>query len=104
VNRPAKAGVTIGGDEVASGAGPPPAGDIGRRLWALFMLACTPEVAESILVGRPVMAANLDAEALRRARRGMSLPPPDSYIRVRHGHLDAIAEAGPLNPRSRSRR
>jgi hypothetical protein len=68
----------------------------GRRLWAVFMLARSLEVAESILRGRPVMVRNLESEALRRARRGMPAPDPASYFRVRRGHLDAAAEAGPL--------
>jgi hypothetical protein len=75
----------------------------GRRLWAAIMLATTIDVCESILAGRPVMAACLDAEALRRARRGMPLPAPESYVRIRHGHLDAIDEAGPFNPTSKRR-
>jgi len=69
----------------------------GGRLWAAFMLSRSPEVCESILLGRPVMVRNLDPEALRRALRGERLPAtPDSYIRVRSGHLDALAESGPL--------
>lgn len=75
---------------------------VGRRLWAVFMLARTVEVAESILSGRPVMARCLDAEALRRALRGMAAPRPDQFIRIRHGHLDAIAESGPLSERRRA--
>jgi hypothetical protein len=75
---------------------------VGRRLWAVFMLACTPEVAESILAGRPVMARSLDPEALRRAMRGAATPPPNSFVRVRHGHLDALDECGPLTERRRA--
>ena len=77
---------------------------IGRRLWAAFMLATSIRVMESILVGRPVLAGLLDAEVLRRARRGMPAPAPDSFIRIRVGHLDAVSEAGPLTPKPRGRR
>ena len=49
---------------------------LGRRLWAVLMLARTVDVAESILAGRPVMARNLDPEALRRALRGATAPSP----------------------------
>jgi hypothetical protein len=76
---------------------------IGRRLWSVLMISRSVEVAESILLGRPVMARCLDAEALRRARRGMPLPAPDSYIRIRPAHLDAIDEAGPFSPTSKRR-
>lgn len=65
-----------------------------RRLWAAMMLALDVDVCESILRGRPVLVRQLDPVALRRALRGEPLPDPDSYIRVRHGHLDAIAEGG----------
>jgi hypothetical protein len=75
---------------------------IGRRLWSVFVLARTVEVAESILRGRPVMVCNLDPEALRRALRGVSAPPPNSFIRIRHGHLDALDECGPLTERRRA--
>jgi hypothetical protein len=74
-----------------------------RRLWAVLMLTSDLEVARSILIGRPVLARQLDAEALRRARRGEPLPPPDSYIRVRDGHLDGVAEAGPMQPKAGGR-
>lgn len=76
----------------------------GRRLWAVFMVAGDLETAESIIRGRPVMACLLDAEALRRARRGAPAPAPDAFFRVRDGHLDAISEAGPLRPKSKGRR
>ena len=72
---------------------------ISRRLWAVLVLARDPQTAESILAGRPVMTRNLDPEALRRALRGEPLPPPDSFVRVRHGHLEAVAECGPLRER-----
>lgn len=44
-----------------------------RRLWAVVMLTSDLEVCRSILVGRPVLARQLDAEALRRARRSEPL-------------------------------
>ncbi len=68
-----------------------------RRLWAAVALTRDREVCRSILLGRPVLARQLDAEALRRARRGEPLPSAASYIRIRAGHLDAVAEAGPFN-------
>jgi hypothetical protein len=67
-----------------------------RRQWAALMLARDVHTFESILLGRPVLARNLDGEVLRRALRGQPLPAADSYVRVRDGHLNAIAEAGPL--------
>ena len=67
-----------------------------NRLWSAVMpqraLACS----NSILLGRPVLVRQLDPAALRRATRGQPLPDPDSYVRVRPGHLDAIAERGPF--------
>jgi hypothetical protein len=74
-----------------------------RRLWSDFMLTADLEVARSILLGRPVLARQLDAEALRRALRGQPLPPPDQYVRVRHGHLEAVAESGPFDTRESTR-
>lgn len=74
-----------------------------RRLWAVLTLTSDLAVARSILLGRPVLARQLDAEALRRARRGEPLPPPDSYFRVRPGHLDAVAEGGSFEPKVSSR-
>ena len=75
-----------------------------RRLWAAIMLTRDLEVCRSILLGRPVLARQLDAAALRRARRGEPLPDdPESYFRVRHGHLDAVAEAGPFKPKASTR-
>ena len=68
----------------------------GRRLWAMFMLARTLGTAESLLVGRRVIARNLDAEALRRALRGGPLPDPGAFVLVTHEMLDAIDEAGPM--------
>ena len=67
-----------------------------KRLWAAFMIALDVDTLVSILDGKPVPAWNLDATVLRRALRGGPLPDPDSWFRVRHGHLDAVAEAGPL--------
>jgi hypothetical protein len=61
-----------------------------------MMVARRIDTLESILVGRPVYAKHLDALALRRALRGGALPHPDSWFRVRDGHLDAISEAGRL--------
>lgn len=74
-----------------------------RRLWAAIMLSPDVEVCRSILLGRPVLARQLDAVALGRALRGEPLPDPDSYFRIRPGHLDALAEAGPLQPKARAR-
>jgi hypothetical protein len=67
-----------------------------RRIWAAMMLALDVDVCRSILAGRPVLAKQLDVVVLRRALRGTRLPDPHSYFRVRPGHLDAIAEAGPI--------
>jgi hypothetical protein len=67
-----------------------------RWRWAAFMLARDTHTLESIIAGRPVMAGCLHGEVLRRALRGEILPPADSYIRIRNGHLDAVAEAGRL--------
>ena len=76
----------------------------GDRLWATFMISHTPEVAESIIAGRPVMARNLDAEALRRALRGGPLPNPDEYLVVSEEMLAAVVEAGPIPTTRRKRR
>jgi hypothetical protein len=77
---------------------------VGQRLWALFMLALTPEVAGSIACALPVRAGGLDAEALRRGLRGSRLPDPDSFLVVTDAMLDAINEAGPLQASIRTRR
>jgi hypothetical protein len=69
-----------------------------RRLWAVVMLTRDLAVARSILLGRPVLGRQIDAEALRHALRGEELPPPDNYFRVRPGHMDALAEGGPFVP------
>jgi hypothetical protein len=68
---------------------------------AAIMLALDLEVCRSILLGRPVLAHQLGPVVLRRALRGERLPDPDSYFRIRAGHLDAIAEAGPLVTKGR---
>lgn len=77
--------------------------DVGRRMWAAVMLSADVAVCASILAGRPVLARQLDAEALRRALRGEPLPEAHAYFRVRSGHLDAIAEGGPFVPKERKR-
>jgi hypothetical protein len=77
---------------------------VGQRLWALFMLARTPEVARSIVRGLPVRAGGLDAEALRRGLRGGGLPDPASFLVVTDAMLEAINEAGPLQTSTRTRR
>jgi hypothetical protein len=74
-----------------------------RRLWAAIMLARDLHVCRSIALGRPVLARQLDAAALRRALRGEPLPDPESYIRVRPGHLDAVAEGGRFEPKASRR-
>jgi hypothetical protein len=66
------------------------------RLWAAIVLARYVETLDSVLEGRPVRTDRLDTVVLRRALRGGPLPTPDSWFRVRTGHLDAIVEAGPL--------
>ena len=71
-----------------------------RRLWAVVTLTPDLAVARSILLGRPVLRRQLDANALRRALRGQPLPEPDGYVRVRLGHLDAVAEGGSLARRT----
>jgi hypothetical protein len=65
-----------------------------RRLWAVLTLTGDLEVARSIMCGKPVLARQLDPDALYRALRGGPLPDPDSYFRVRDGHLAAISEGG----------
>ena len=75
-----------------------------RRLWAAVMLTPDLEVCRSITSGRPVLARELDVEALRRALRGAPLPPPDAYLLVNADMLDAVSEAGPLKPREAKRR
>ena len=60
------------------------------------MLARHVDTFDSIIAGRPVYAKQLDAVVLRRGLRGGPLPNPDSWFRVRAGHLDAIFEAGRL--------
>ena len=68
------------------------------RGWAAMRLTRNLDVYESILARRPVRVGQLEPEVLLLARRGMPLPPPDEWILIRDGHLDAIAEAGPEGP------
>lgn len=70
-----------------------------RRLWAASMLCRDLNTCTSVLRHLAVRAGNLDAVVLRRALRGAPLPPAANYIVVTDGMLDAIAEAGPLEPR-----
>jgi hypothetical protein len=67
-----------------------------RRIWAALMLARDVSTCCSILRGVPVIAANLDAEVLRRALRGQALPPAPEFVQVDADMLEAIAEAGTL--------
>ncbi len=60
-----------------------------------MMLARRVDVLDSILAGRPVLVRHLDRAVLGRGLRGSKVPDPGSWFRVRAGHLDAIAEAGP---------
>ena len=71
----------------------------GRRLWAAVMATSNLEVCRSIVAGRPVLARQLDAAALRRALRGRPLPHPERYITLDGDALDAVAEGGPFRPR-----
>jgi hypothetical protein len=71
-----------------------------RRTWAATMLAGSVEIFFSIVNGRPVLARQLDAVALRRALRGRPLPPAGHYVTVSAAMLDAVNEGGPLTPRS----
>lgn len=68
-----------------------------RRLWAAMMLTENLQVCRSILLGRPVLARQLDVEALRRALRGARLPDPETYLTVSVEMLDAVAEGGPFD-------
>ena len=74
-----------------------------RRVWSAVMLTSDPEVCSSIMRGLPVLARRLDAEALRRALRGLPFPPPDEYIRVDADMLDALAEGGTFVVKARRR-
>jgi hypothetical protein len=67
-----------------------------RHIWPAMMLALDAATCESILRGLRVKAANLDAEALRRALRGGRLPDPAEYIEITPAMFAAIDEAGPL--------
>ena len=74
-----------------------------RRLWAA-MLTTNVEVCRSILLGRPVLARELDAVAFRRALRGETTPRPGEYVLVTSERLDAVAEGGSFEPKQRRRR
>ena len=74
-----------------------------RLLWSAVMLALDLGVCGSILLGRSVLARQLDAVALRRALRGAALPSPHTYLTVEPEMLDAIAEGGPFVPREERR-
>ncbi len=75
-----------------------------RRTWGALMLTVEVEVCCSIMRGLPVLARQLDAEALRRALRGSPFPPPESYITATPEMLDAVAEGGPFDSKARTRR
>jgi hypothetical protein len=66
-----------------------------RRLWAAIVVSTDLYICRSIILGRPVIVRRLDPSALRHALRGARPPAPTAYIRIRSGHLDAIAEALP---------
>jgi hypothetical protein len=70
-----------------------------RRFWAAMMLVLDVDTCESILRGLPVRAGNLDGFVLRRALRGAELPQSESYLEVGDEMLDAVAEAGPFEPK-----
>jgi hypothetical protein len=67
-----------------------------RRFWAALMLSADLEVVRSMCACRPVLAKQLDGEALRRALRARAFPAPESYIEVTVEMLDAVAEGGPF--------
>jgi len=72
-----------------------------RRLWSAVMLASNLDVCRSCLSRQPVLARQLDGQALRRALRGRPLPRPETYIVVDADMLDAVAEGGAFTPRAR---
>jgi hypothetical protein len=74
-----------------------------NRAWAAILLAIDPGTCSSILAGRRVRAGNLDAFFFRRALRGGQLPDPEMYLLVSTSMLDAIVEAGPIEPNPRKR-
>lgn len=74
-----------------------------RRMWAAVTLTSDPDVCASVMRGLPVLARQLDAEALRRALRGLPFPPPDEYVRVDVDMLDAVAEGGSFDLKARKR-
>jgi hypothetical protein len=71
-----------------------------RRVWAAMVLALDVDTCRSILRSRLVRAGNLDGFVLRRALRGGRVPHAESYLHVSADMLDAVAEAGPLEPRA----
>jgi hypothetical protein len=73
------------------------------RAWAAILLALDPGTCSSILAGRNVRAGNLDAFFFRRALRGGQLPDPEMYLLVSTSMLDAIIEAGHIEPNPRKR-
>jgi hypothetical protein len=75
-----------------------------RRIWAAIVLGRDAWTCEAILERKPVIAANLDPESLRRALRGEPLPPASEFVLVLDEMLDAIAEAGPLTLKRKERR
>ena len=68
------------------------------RIWAAIALAADLDVCRSVLRGDAVLARRLDAVALRRALRGAELPPAGDFVAVTLEMLDAVAEAGALEP------
>jgi hypothetical protein len=72
-------------------------------MWAAVMLTTDVDVCCSILRGHPVIARQLDAEALRRALRGAPFPPPETYLTVTVEMLDAVAEGGSFDTKARAR-
>jgi hypothetical protein len=69
---------------------------VGRRLAAAWALVRDLDTLRSLLLGRRILARNLDHVALRHALRGGPLPDADAYIEITDDHLDALAEAMPL--------
>jgi hypothetical protein len=70
-----------------------------RRAWAAILLALDVDTCGSVLSGRRVLAGNLDGLVFRRALRGGPLPRADSFVLITDEDLDAVAEAGPLQPK-----
>jgi hypothetical protein len=67
-----------------------------RRLWGAMMLCLDWWTWESVAVGQPVRAGNLDGEVLRHALRGARLPDVEAYLQVTAPMLEAVAEHGPF--------